>query len=389
MVSTRLLRKTVASLVCCTFLLWSLYCVLTSGLSDPVSGSLHARNDPEIESKDSRAGGGGGSRHVQELKADYEEAEYSSSVQEKADVDAILEKPWTFNKSAAEASRKDMFTFFNPYKIITMTSDDAIGGQLQRFYHSKAIPIVDVPPGIRRLLPRKQLFRDVKYQTCAVVGNGGILLNSSCGNSIDANEFVIRCNFAEMKGFARDVGIKTDVLTFNPSILDRKFNKLNSNLMRTKFLERLHSYGKYVLWLPIFSPHVLPISIRTALTFYERNSGKLKDVQLAFPGNVLPEILDFWMSKGVDEERISTGLLMYIIASTICDKIQLYGFYPFPEYQDKPIPYHYEDKLNKNITNSEFTSNFRRFHRLPDEFVYLKKMHTSGALQLHIGECLG
>lgn len=95
------------------------------------------------------------------------------------------------------------------------------------------------------------------------------------------------------------------------------------------------------------------------------------------------------MSKGVDEERISTGLLMYIIASTICDKIQLYGFYPFPEYQDKPIPYHYEDKLNKNITNSEFTSNFRRFHRLPDEFVYLKKMHTSGALQLHIGECLG
>lgn len=52
-----------------------------------------------------RGGGGGGSRHVQELKADYEEAEYSSSVQEKADVDAILEKPWTFNKSAAEASR--------------------------------------------------------------------------------------------------------------------------------------------------------------------------------------------------------------------------------------------------------------------------------------------
>lgn len=52
-----------------------------------------------------RPGFSGGARHVQELTDDYEEAEYSSSVQEKADVDAILQKPWTFNKSAAEEAR--------------------------------------------------------------------------------------------------------------------------------------------------------------------------------------------------------------------------------------------------------------------------------------------
>lgn len=185
-----------------------------------------------------------------------------------------------------------MFSYFNPYKIITMTSDDAISGQLQRIYQSKAIPIAEVPPGIGRLLPRKQLFRNARYQTCAVVGNGGILLNSSCGRSIDSKDFVIRCNFAEMRGFERDVGIATDLVTFNPSILNRKFGKLDSNEMRTMFLKRLKSYGKYVLWIPIFSPHVMPINIRTALTFYERNLENLKDVQLAFPGNILPEILE-------------------------------------------------------------------------------------------------
>lgn len=390
MVSPRLLRKTCFPLFGIVLLMWAFHAALQSGtintaILGPLQQDSNSNGDGGATIK--RPGFSGGARHVQELTDDYEEVEYSSSVQEKADVDAILQKPWTFNKSAAEEARKEMFSYFNPYKIITMTSDDATVGQLQRFYHSKAIPMVEVPPGISRLLPKKQLFRNTRYETCALVGNGGILLNSSCGESIDEKDFVIRCNFAEMEGFSADVGTKTDVLTFNPSILNRKFSKLKSSAMRTKFLKRIQSYGKYVLWVPVFTPHFLPIDVRTVLTFYEKNSNYLKDVQLAFPGNVLPEILDFWMSKGVDEERISTGLLMYIIASTICDKIHLYGFYPFPEYNNKPIPYHYEDPVNKSMTTSEFNSNFRRFHRLPDEFVYLKKMHSAGALQLNIGTC--
>ncbi|MED6254469.1 hypothetical protein ATANTOWER_027053 [Ataeniobius toweri] len=37
-------------------------------------------------------------------------------------------------------------------------------------------------------------FANKTYSSCAVVGNAGILANSSCGKMIDSAEYVIRCN---------------------------------------------------------------------------------------------------------------------------------------------------------------------------------------------------
>lgn len=99
-------------------------------------------------------------------------------------------------------------------------------------------------------------FVNTTWDTCSVVGNGGILANSSCGEKIDSAQFVIRCETENLlhnnylflsnivrnkftdhfplspflrcnlppleNGYERDVGNKTDLVTANPSILMEK-----------------------------------------------------------------------------------------------------------------------------------------------------------------------
>ncbi|XP_033625427.1 sia-alpha-2,3-Gal-beta-1,4-GlcNAc-R:alpha 2,8-sialyltransferase-like isoform X2 [Asterias rubens] len=303
----------------------------------------------------------------------------------KAKLDAILNLPWLFNKQAADQARKDMKQYFNPYDVITMTSDDVSTGQLRRFYLSKKLNVNLVPPGLHRLLPKRLLFHNQHFKKCSLVGNSGVLQNSTCGNEIDSSDFVIRCNFASVEGYEKDVGTRTDVVTFNPSIIE-KYKRLSNKQESARFESDLRKYdGKYVLWVPVFNRQYVTFTIRTLLDFFERHLGNLKNVQLAFPGNVLPDISDYWASQGVDEERISTGLLMYNMASALCDEIHMYGFYPFPEFNGKPIPYHYDHPSDR--VGKKFDYGYKRYHELPDEFVYLKKLHKAGVVKLHVGEC--
>ncbi|XP_063777601.1 alpha-2,8-sialyltransferase 8F isoform X2 [Pseudophryne corroboree] len=114
---------------------------------------------------------------------------------------------------------------------------------------------------IYRMLPKSQPFVGIPFKQCAVVGNGGILTNSSCGAEIDQSDFVFRCNLPPILGnVSADVGKKTDLVTVNPSIIALKYGKLNE--MKTAFLKNLTSYGYSFLLLPAFS-----YSSNTAISF--------------------------------------------------------------------------------------------------------------------------
>ncbi|XP_066300025.1 alpha-2,8-sialyltransferase 8B-like [Branchiostoma lanceolatum] len=63
--------------------------------------------------------------------------------------------------------------------------------------------------------PSKHNYKIGHYRTCAVVGNGGILLGSHCGADIDAKDYVIRIDLPALTGFEKDVGRRTNMTVLN------------------------------------------------------------------------------------------------------------------------------------------------------------------------------
>nr|XP_032832629.1 alpha-2,8-sialyltransferase 8E-like isoform X1 [Petromyzon marinus] len=219
-----------------------------------------------------------------------------------------------------------------------------------------------------------------RYPRCAVVGNGGILVNSSCGSQIDAADFVIRCNLAPVDGkFSNDVGMKTSLVTANPSIIIKKFQSLNAR--RTPFVKEMEAYKDTIILVSGFSFAALtPIAMR--LVFTLEDFGAQQRVAFFNP-DYMRAIARFWKGQGVKEPRPSSGLMMTSVAMDLCDEVHVYGFWPF----DRGVPagaggvavkltHHYYDDQKPN-----------RRHSMPHEFLELLALHSRGVLRLHVGEC--
>lgn len=58
-----------------------------------------------------------------------------------------------------------------------------------------------------------------RYDSCAVVGNSGILLSSDRGALIDSHDLVVRLNNARTAGYSRHVGSRTNLSFVNSNIL--------------------------------------------------------------------------------------------------------------------------------------------------------------------------
>uniref|UniRef100_A0A3B5MPY1 ST8 alpha-N-acetyl-neuraminide alpha-2,8-sialyltransferase 6 n=1 Tax=Xiphophorus couchianus TaxID=32473 RepID=A0A3B5MPY1_9TELE len=214
------------------------------------------------------------------------------------------------------------------------------------------------------------------WDTCAVIGNGGIVANSSCGKMINSADFVIRCNLPPLSdGYEKDVGTKTNLVTANPTILFKKFESLVGR--RRPLMEKLSSYGNSMLLLPAFS-----FGMNTAVCM--RTLYTIQDFESAIhPVFINPEYLiklsKFWHAHGLKEARLSTGVMMTSLALELCDDVHLYGFWPFGihPFNFKNLTNHYYDDMKPN-TN---------FHSMPVEFSILLQLHRNGVLRLHLGDC--
>ncbi|KAL3986751.1 gamma-glutamyl hydrolase [Sarotherodon galilaeus] len=226
------------------------------------------------------------------------------------------------------------------------------------------------------LFSKENPFSNKKLDTCSVVGNGGILSDSGCGKMIDSADLVIRCNLPPLEnGYEKDVGIKTSLVTANPTIFFNKYGALAGR--RLPFVESLRKYGNSLLLLPAFS-----FGMNTAVC--QRAAYTIEDFKtpiqpVFFNPQYLDSLAQFWRSEGLKEARLSTGLIMVSMALELCENVHLYGFWPFSNhpYGLYTLTNHYYDDVPPKTV----------FHSMPAEFDHLLQLHTEGVLRLHLGDC--
>ncbi|XP_033106451.1 alpha-2,8-sialyltransferase 8B-like [Anneissia japonica] len=91
--------------------------------------------------------------------------------------------------------------------------------------------------------------------TCALIGNSGILLNNCCGREIDAHDIVVRANSAPTAGYERDVGYKTSLMMFNKaSSLEVKNSMGRKPLPKSKNKTQMFmDFNDTIVWYSLMS----------------------------------------------------------------------------------------------------------------------------------------
>ncbi|KAL8176387.1 UNVERIFIED_CONTAM: hypothetical protein K2H54_033189, partial [Gekko kuhli] len=127
------------------------------------------------------------------------------------------ECPWQSNATAVGRYRAELGRCCNASYWLAITKKNTPLGSniLMDGHKGKKLP---VKAELRDLLPKRSPISNILYDRCAVVGNGGILRNSSCGQEIDQADLIVRFNLPPMN-YSEDVGTKTSLVTINPSIL--------------------------------------------------------------------------------------------------------------------------------------------------------------------------
>ncbi|NXL91088.1 SIA8E sialyltransferase, partial [Alectura lathami] len=237
-----------------------------------------------------------------------------------------------------------------------------------------------LPVCFRRITFLSVMLQDMPYhrsqfKKCAVVGNGGILKNSRCGREIDSADFVFRCNLPPIsEKYFTDVGVKTDVVTVNPSIITERFHKLEK--WRKPFYDVLQVYENASVLLPAFyNTRNTDVSIRVK---YVLDDFESQQAVYYFHPQYLINVSRYWLGQGVRAKRISTGLILVTAALELCEEVHLFGFWAFPMNPSGIfITHHYYDNVKPRPG----------FHAMPSEIFNFLHMHSKGILRVHTGTC--
>ncbi|XP_058259883.1 alpha-2,8-sialyltransferase 8B-like isoform X3 [Hemibagrus wyckioides] len=282
---------------------------------------------------------------------------------------------WTKQEENFKSFRSLLTSSCNAISKAVVTQTNSPVGTNITFDADKKI--VAVKLDLYNVFPKESPFKNAPWDSCAVVGNGGILANSSCGKLINSASYVIRCNLPPLSnGHEKDTGNKTSLVTANPSIFMQRYKSLNER--RKPFVNDMKLYGDALIVVPAFSFwQNMAVSMRALYSLEEINSSGPQAI--FFNPSYLKSLADFWRGHGIKAVRLSSGIMMASLALEVCSNVHLYGFWPFElhPYTHQQITNHYYD--NKPVN--------KKMHAMSAEFEALMDLHNKGVIHLHLGEC--
>ncbi|PIK41507.1 ST8 alpha-N-acetyl-neuraminide alpha-2,8-sialyltransferase 6 [Apostichopus japonicus] len=210
------------------------------------------------------------------------------------------EKEHSFNEANLKTFRDKLFGVvgddFNNY-LVVHRGNTANNSQLQ--YNGSKKLRFNVTDKVYRRLPHNYTVKE--YRRCSVVGNSGAILQSRCGQDIDKADFVYRCNAAPIRPFVKDAGEKTNITSFNPSILGKRYHRLTHNDSLTLFLRDMKEYYG-IVWASCFSFQAYTTECIQVLCNYTNTENQFV---LAHPDHFL-RVERFWRSQGF-KKRLTSG----------------------------------------------------------------------------------
>ncbi|XP_071963555.1 alpha-2,8-sialyltransferase 8B-like [Antedon mediterranea] len=219
---------------------------------------------------------------------------------------------------------------------------------------------------------RKNISRKA---TCAIVGSSGILTGSGCGYEIDQHQFVIRENLAKTDNFEYDVGNRTDLMTSNKAL-----TQVLDHCLRGREIDCYLEYRDRLVALN--NVYFLIITFRDwgnsdqkrFVKFIRRARNENLSLDIRIPNKPIKSIIKaLWSLKN----DTSSGLMIFTIATTFCDKISLYGFYPF---DTSPTG----ERLRNHYYNY---GSWKGVHDMKKEYRLYQKLHKEGIIRHVVGRC--
>ncbi|XP_035691909.1 CMP-N-acetylneuraminate-poly-alpha-2,8-sialyltransferase-like [Branchiostoma floridae] len=303
-----------------------------------------------------------------------------------------------FNAARSALFRKEIWEKTRVQDYLYASKKSMPLGSVIPFFEGRNKSTYYMVPDVYNYLPEEVHWPKSMYENCSVIGNGGILLNSSCGPEIDSTQYVFRNNLPpltleffgrgeDMDGtmakvdYYKDVGRKANFISVNPSGFNEFMYDFKKERIITDFVEYLSQYedkGAKV-WSHMFHYDSKAKLVLRAIVIIRAMGAKTEMVS-SHPV-FLQAVNDFWKMNGLTSTRISSGLVFTTIALAMCKETHLYGYWPFPvDYEGQEVPYHYY------LYDYQHTQN-NTFHKLPEEFKMLQTLHKKGVIKLHIGKC--
>nr|XP_006825039.1 PREDICTED: alpha-2,8-sialyltransferase 8B-like [Saccoglossus kowalevskii] len=224
----------------------------------------------------------------------------------------------------------------------------------------------------------KSTYHLPRQKNCAVVGNSGILRNSACGEDIDSNDFVFRCNVPDVDNYVKDVGHKTNVnIVFQTTMLELYDLCTNATLNESTLAERLNVLNGSIIWYPesFKSKIVTNETVKLVLKCIETKFNlqfQFAVSALGFTGN---------MRRLLNLKKPTTGMRAIVAALSLCEHVNVYGFYPYIFDQNgKNVSYHYYGPFFR-------LDSFDTSHNYSAEFHTLQTLDNRNVLRLFTNDC--